>query len=141
MKTNSYDGDFSEWAKQQAKLLRSHEFSKLDAENMAEELEAIAREEQRSFRDQIAQIIIFMVHQKVTPDSSDLGTSILDSQLQAQLLLDDSPSLKDLLPKREFQDKVWRMAKLKFNAKTIEKPQDLPDQCPFNLEDIIYFKS
>lgn len=71
MKTISYDDDFFEWAKQQAKLLRFEQFSKMDIENMAEELEAIARREQRSFRDQIVRIIVLMVHQRVAPDSSD----------------------------------------------------------------------
>jgi hypothetical protein len=38
-----YDADFYAWSTEQAQLLRAGEFSRLDIENLAEEIESMGR--------------------------------------------------------------------------------------------------
>ena len=51
---NLYDRDFYTWAVQQAAALRRRDFSAVDWENVIEEIESLARTEERSLKSQYA---------------------------------------------------------------------------------------
>ena len=52
----SYETDVVAWAMEQAALLRAREFSAIDIEHIAEEIEDVARSEQRELIDRIVKL-------------------------------------------------------------------------------------
>jgi hypothetical protein len=48
-----YDTDFHEWAETQAALLRSRSANALDWDNLAEEIESLARRDRREIRNRL----------------------------------------------------------------------------------------
>lgn len=60
MKT-SYDSDVIAWAQEQVNLLRSGQFSCLDIEHIAEEIEDVGKSEQREFANRMAILLAHLV--------------------------------------------------------------------------------
>jgi hypothetical protein len=96
-----YDQDFFAWTKQQAKALRATARSRanqpLDWENLAEEIEDLGKSDRRELRRQIARIIRHLLKLPVSPALDPRRgwyESIADARTRAELLLQDSPSLK-----------------------------------------------
>ncbi len=52
-----YDEDFYAWSMEQARLLRAGEFSRLDIENVAEELESMGRRDKREIESRLVVLI------------------------------------------------------------------------------------
>jgi len=57
MGANSYDRDVVLWAQEQAALLRSGQFSKLDLEHIADEIEDVGKTEKRELASRMAVLI------------------------------------------------------------------------------------
>jgi hypothetical protein len=96
-----YDRDFAAWTKQQAAALRAAARTgsnqMLDWENLAEEIESLGRSDRRELRSQIYRIIRHLAKLQFSPATDPrLGRreSIVDARAQAELVLDDSPSLR-----------------------------------------------
>ncbi len=96
-----YDEDFFAWTKQQAKALRAAARSRsnqpLDWRNLAEEVESLGKSDRRELRSQIGRIIRHLVKLQFSPAPDPRRgwyESVIDARTQAELLLQDSPSLK-----------------------------------------------
>lgn len=99
-----YDDDFVAWTEQQAKALRSagrgNTNQPLDWENLAEEIESLGRSDRRELRSQIYRVIRHLAKLQFSPAAEPRQgwrESVRDGRRQAELVLDDSPSLKPLL--------------------------------------------
>ena len=53
----SYDADFYSWARDQAALLRARRFDELDLENLAEEVEDLAKREAKELESRYETLI------------------------------------------------------------------------------------
>lgn len=99
-RTNLYEHDIHAWTEQTAELLRQRQFQELDIEHLVEELEAMGR---RDRQELVSRLKILLAHllewqyQSAHRCSSWRG-SILEQRLRIRDLLQDSPSLKSLLP-------------------------------------------
>ncbi|MBV9862678.1 MAG: DUF29 domain-containing protein [Alphaproteobacteria bacterium] len=100
-----YDKDFVAWSQQQAAALRAAASAgsnlDLDWENLAEEVESLARSERRELRSQIRRIIRHLAKLEYSPaiDPRDGWIeSVSDAREEIQDLLDDSPSLTREVP-------------------------------------------
>jgi len=60
-----YENDFSKWADNQATFLRKGDFSRLDRDNLAEEMESLGRSERRTLRSYLEVLLMHML--KVMP--------------------------------------------------------------------------
>ena len=96
-----YDEDFVAWAEQQAEALRSAgrggTNQPLDWDNLAEEIDSLARSDRRALRNQIHRIVQHLAKLQFSPAADPRAgwrESIDDGRLQVELLLEDSPSLK-----------------------------------------------
>src|SRR5262249_39923965 len=88
----------------------------LDWENLAEEIESLGKSDRRELRGQIYRIIQHLAKLQFSPATDPrLGwsNSIKDARKQAQLLLEDSPSLKaqleQFVPRRCQCDQAGRL--------------------------------
>jgi hypothetical protein len=96
-----YDRDFVAWTEQQAQALRAAARGSinqpLDWENLAEEIESLGRSDRRELRRQIYRIIRHLARLQFSPvigPRRGWHEAIVDARMQAELVLDDSPSLK-----------------------------------------------
>jgi hypothetical protein len=63
----SYDADFYSWAREQSALLREHRFAELDIENLAEEVEDLARREARELQSRHETLLAHLVKWEFQP--------------------------------------------------------------------------
>lgn len=66
MKT-SYDSDVIAWAQEQINLLRSGQFSRLDIEHIAEEIEDVGKSEQRELASRMAILLAHLLKWEYQP--------------------------------------------------------------------------
>lgn len=96
-----YDEDFVLWSKQQAEALRSAgrgaTNQAIDWENVAEEIDSLARSEKRELGSQIRRIIEQLLKLEYSPATEPRRgwvESIGDARSEVEAVLRDSPSLK-----------------------------------------------
>ena len=63
----AYEPDFSLWCLDQAALLRAGRMDGLDFENLAEELEGLARSERRALRARYVQLLLHLLTWRYQP--------------------------------------------------------------------------
>lgn len=134
-----YDTDFAEWAFYNADLLRTGRLSEADLENIAEEIESLARSQSHELKSRLIQIIEHLLKLSLTPDDlrkrNERGwRGSIQRQLgEIQILLKDSPSLKRHLSKA-ILDECYSVAARTFAASFEIQP---PAECPFTLEEVV----
>src|SRR5690348_7588387 len=96
---SAYDEDFFAWTGEQAQLIRSGQFSSIDLENVAEELESMGRSVRRELRNRLATLLMHLLKWQYQPGlrSRSWSGTIREQRRQICDLLDESPSLKHLL--------------------------------------------
>jgi hypothetical protein len=92
----AYDEDFFAWTQEQARLLRAGEFSQMDVENVAEELESMGRSDKRELRSRLVLLIMHLLKWQYQPGfrSRSCTSTIGEQRDQVKEVLDDSPSLR-----------------------------------------------
>lgn len=133
----SYDGDLVLWFEQQAAWLRARQFSKLDVEQLVEELEAVAGRDRRELRSRLRVLIAHLLkctYQPSMKSRSWLGTIRLQRQ-EIRGLLEQSPSLTHYLV--ECVDKEFAPAADLASDETGIPITAFPRTCPYMLDDIL----
>jgi hypothetical protein len=99
-----YDDDFVAWTEQQAEALRSAARGStnqpLDWENLAEEIESLGISQRHELRSQIQRIIRHLLkleHSPAVDPRRGWVETINDARTEIELLIEDSPSLKNEL--------------------------------------------
>ncbi|TFW15805.1 DUF29 domain-containing protein [Duganella callida] len=133
---NLYDEDVIAWAEQQAGLLRARQWSRLDIDNLAEEIADVGRSEKRELRHRLAVLIEHLIKWKWLPmrRGSSWLTTIRIQRMDVEKLLIKVPRLKRLLDK-ELADAAWRDAVV-FAVREAEIG-GLPDASPWSLQQIL----
>ena len=92
----AHDEDFYAWTQEQARLLRSGEFTQLDIENVAEELEGMGRSDKRALESRLEVLLMHLLKWRVQIEhrSGSWSATIRDQRRRIQKLLRDSPSLR-----------------------------------------------
>ena len=135
-----YDTDFHAWALDQAQRLRAGE--KIDAENVAEELETLGKSQQRELESRIAQIIEHLLKLHFLPDylrePNERGwkVSVVKQRAAIQQLLEQSPSLQRMLTE-EVLAESYQDGLESFRITDYEMLGSAPAQCPFTWEEIL----
>jgi hypothetical protein len=140
-----YDSDFFEWTREQAGLLRRLQSERantpLDLENLAEEIESLGKSDLRGLMSELARIVEHLLKLEYSPaDSPRRGwrESLTAHRFAAEAILEDSPSLRRVLPER--LSKAYRIGRLQAGrGLTIDGiAQDvLPETCPYALREIM----
>jgi hypothetical protein len=133
----SYDQDYYLWFADQAQLLRSGMWDRIDAEHLAEELEDMGKREKRALRSRTVVLLVHLLkyaHQPERRGPSWSGT-IREQRKQLDELLNDSPSLKPLLI--EALDDYYLSAKMLAAGETGLVESAFPVSCPFSLHELL----
>lgn len=132
-----YDTDFYQWVFHNANLLRQGKFTEIDIDNVVEELESIGRSEKRELRNRLSVLIIHLLKWQYYSENHSKRwiTAINFQRMNIELLLEDSPSLKDkidLTIKEAFESSI-----IIFEYETETPEQLLPKTCPYTFKQLI----
>jgi Domain of unknown function DUF29 len=136
-----YEVDFYAWLQSQARALRERRVDELDWENLAEEIESLARSERRDIEARMARLIEQLL--KLRYASAAIGNSrarvwrlaAKGTRLDIERLLDESPSLRSQLG--EIVANAYRFACLEALLKARLPDDAVPESCPFTVEQVM----
>ncbi len=133
----TYEKDFYAWLLQNAELIRKGSFSEVDAENVAEELEGMARSDKRQLVNRFAVLLAHMLKWQYQPErrSKSWARTIREQRKRITLLLKDSPSLKHEIEKRVSD--AYDIAILSAANETHLDESVFPESCEYSLEEIL----
>jgi hypothetical protein len=133
----TYDQDFYAWTAEQAQLIRSGQFTSLDTENVAEELESMGRSVRRELRNRLAILLMHLLKWQYQPGlrSRSWSGTIREQRRQIADLVDESPSLRPLVGQDLSQ--VYGLAIIKAVAETGFQEAMFPADCPFSPDQIM----
>lgn len=134
--TTLYDQDFYAWTQHQAELLRSGQLSKLDIENLIEEIESLGKQQQQELRNRLGVLLGHLLKWRYQPEaqSKSWAATIREQRREIQDLLEDNPSLKPYLA--EAVTRGYRKGLDLVNRETPINPDQLPQSCPFTQVEI-----
>jgi Domain of unknown function DUF29 len=133
----SYDKDVVAWANEQAALLRTGQFSALDIEHLAEEIEDVGKSEQRELANRMAALLTHLL--KWQYQSGRRGSSwqrTIKEQRRAIIeRLSRTPSLKPVLQDASWQREIWADAV----SKAVEETglDVFPDTNPWTADQML----
>ncbi|MBK8755173.1 MAG: DUF29 domain-containing protein [Candidatus Competibacteraceae bacterium] len=132
----NYETDFYQWTQQQAALLRQGQFSQIDAENLAEEIESMGKSDRRAIWSHLTNVLLHLLKWHYQPErrGSSWTESIDNGREQLDWLVKDSPSLRPKLPL--FVEDVYPRARRKAANETGLPLSTFPEQCPFTPDQI-----
>jgi hypothetical protein len=135
---SDHDIDLSQWAAQQAALLRRRAAGELvneadlDWENIAEEIEAVGGNTRRELRNRLTRLLQHLLKWHYQPEhrSRSWRSTIRTQRQEIEDLLADNPSLKARLP--ELFEAAWPRARTAAMEET--GLLDPPRVSPFSVE-------
>lgn len=135
MAENIYEKDFNLWVQEQANALKARQFTRLDYENLIEEIEDISKSEKRSLESYLERLIEHILKLKYWKSEYEYNqkhwqVEVKKFRNRLKRLLKRSPSLKNHLIEiypEIYQDAVdtWR---IEF---------EIPDHEPIPLTEIL----
>ncbi len=132
-----YEKDVLAWAMEQAALLRSGQFSALDIEHIAEEIEDVGKSEKRELASRMAVLMAHLLkwqHQPGRRCSSWLRT-LKEQRKAIAAALDATPSLRGSLTDVHWLNGTWADAV----AKAVDETglDSFPEDCPWTMEQVL----
>lgn len=132
-----YDEDFALWVEEQVALLRSGRAGALDVANLVEELEGLTKRDVRALGSQLRRIMLHLLKQRhrPTPENRSWDQSIRNGREGIQDILEQSPSLRRLLP--DPMIKNYPRAVADAVSETGLPEGAFPEQPPFTLAEVL----
>ena len=132
-----YDEDVVAWAEHQAELLRARQWSQLDIDNIAEEIEDVGRSEKSALRSHLIVLLVHLLKWTYQPlrRGASWNASICTQRDIIEDALEDYPSLKKLLDDPEWIATTYRRAVRK--AKRESGIKAFPPELPWELTQVL----
>ena len=130
-----YDTDFHEWAETQAGLLRNRSANALDWDNLAEEIEALARNDRREIRSRLEVLCQHLLKWRFQPEqrSGSWRGSIMEARNRIADVLEDSPTLQRYPAERL----AGAYSRAREGALAETGLAALPATCPWTAEQVL----
>jgi hypothetical protein len=135
-RSKRYDEDFVAWLYEQARIVREGEFGALDRENVAEELEGLARRDRQEIRSRLIVLLLHLLKKQVQPEraTGSWERTIVEQRDQIAYLIEQSPSLRRELP--ELVAGAYGSARRSAAAETRRVIKNFPENLPFSDKEI-----
>jgi hypothetical protein len=130
----SYEGDFYGWALQQAQLLRARRFDLLDLDNLAEEVEDLARRHADALQSRFEILVQHLLKWEFQPSERSHGWAgtIRRERGKIARLLEKNPGLK---PRRfELFAEAFDGARAGAAIESDLPFEHFPEICPYTLD-------
>lgn len=134
-----YETDVAAWATEQASFLRAGRLDQLDLAHIAEEIEDVAKSEQRELARRMAGLVMHLIRWQSQPSKRSASWSLaLTAQRRVSARrLEKAPSLAPLLVDPEWIDDVWVDAKALAEKEAGIDRAALPEACPWRMADVL----
>jgi hypothetical protein len=135
--TAGYDEDFYAWTMEQAQLLRSGDFSELDIENIAEELESMGRSDKREIESRLCVLLTHLLKWQLQAGlrSGSWSGTIREQRERIEDLLGESPSLRPLVA--SIRPALYNRARRRAADETGLPESSFAAECAFTPEQIL----
>jgi hypothetical protein len=132
-----YEGDVYAWAQEQARLLRAGEFAEVDAENVAEEILDVGRNEYDKLERALRILLMHMLKWDHQPRkrSRSWANTIAEQRHRAKRQLLENPSLKGRL--EQAIEEGYLSGRLRASSETRLDLKVFPETCPYDLDAIL----
>lgn len=139
MTTVLHGQDFYAWTQQQAQLLKSGQFFKLDVEHLVEELESMSATERRELISRLAVLLMHLLKWQFQPAFQGRSwlLTIEEQRLKLEDHLQDNPSLKNPQFLQESIDRAYRRALVAAEKETGLASKTFPKSCPYSFEQMM----
>jgi Domain of unknown function DUF29 len=129
----AYEDDFVAWLEDQAGRARRGEVDGLDFENIAEELEGVARSDRREIRTRRTVLLVHLLKYLAQPRRRSAGwlATIGEQRTQITTVIDDSPSLRSF--PAAVLEQCYAEARSRAALETRMAESAFPEHCPFEL--------
>ncbi len=131
-----YSDDVIAWAKEQAYLLRTGQFDLLDIEHLADEIEDVAKAEQRELSDRMAALVCSLLSCP-EPMQQNWLLSVRKQRDGINRRIGNTQSLKDLLADADWWADVWDSAVVQAVKAQGQSHTVFPDICPWANDQIL----
>lgn len=132
-----HDTDFFNWTLLQANYLKKGEYSKLDIDNLIEEIESLGRSEKRTLESHLSNLFLHLLKIQYQPakHTRSWDLSVKNAQYHAKRIYEENPSLKQHLNK--IFDDAYYTARLKAMDETGIDDKVFPEKCPYKPKSIL----
>ncbi len=134
-----YEQDFAAWINHTAELIRQHKWEEIDLAALVEEVESLGRSERREIKSRLIVLLLHLLKWKYQQQGyrseRSWKASIGEARTGIELVIDDSPSLRDY-PKVVL-DSAYAYSLGKAARETNMTVENFPGDCPFTIEEIL----
>ncbi|MBV8772627.1 MAG: DUF29 domain-containing protein [Deltaproteobacteria bacterium] len=132
-----YERDYYAWTCIQVHALREHQVSRLDWENLAEEVEDLGKAERHRLEGHLESLLMHLLKWDHQPQrrSRSWNSSIREHRYRIQRVLRDNPSLQAMLP-QVFAD-AYEGARFSAEKETGMELSAFPKSCPWAIDDAL----
>lgn len=133
----AYEQDFVAWLEDQAVRARRGETESLDLDNIAEELEGMARSDRREIRNRLTVLLVHLLKHEFQPRRRSRGwrATIAEQRQRIAAVIEDSPSLEPL--PAMIMDRCYADARSQAALETGLPSTAFPERCPFAVEQVL----
>jgi hypothetical protein len=134
MGNSLYEQDFYAWALQQAELLRARQLDCADLDNIAEEIESMARSEKRELTNRLTVLLLHLLKWQYQPGfrSRSWQLTIKGQRRSVSRHLKENPSLKSQLG--QSMSDAYGDATIEAERETGLGAETFPESCPFSFD-------
>ncbi len=132
-----YERDFAAWATETARLIREGRFADIDIENLADEIESMARSDKQQIVNRLDLLIQHLLKWAHQPEKRTRSwqLTILNQRTRIERLCQESPSLLRVV--RDSIAKVYPDAVAAASIETGLPADAFPQQCPYSAAQIL----
>lgn len=135
---NVYERDYYTWALEQAGALKARRPERLDWENLAEEVEDLARSERRELESRLEVLVQHLLKWQFQPKrrSRSWTATIAVQRFKIRRRLEQSRGLKPIIP--EILADAYAAARIELINGVLQGAKSLPfESCPWTFEQIM----
>jgi hypothetical protein len=131
-----YERDVYAWAQEQARLLKAGRLAEIDAENIAEEILDVGRNEYDKLESALTVLLMHMLKWDYQPKkrSRSWEITILEQRKRVERQLRENPSLKSR--RAEAVHDGYEIGRLRASGETDLDPDVFPEVCPYDWDAI-----
>ncbi len=132
-----YETDFYAWTQEQASLLRDHQWSQIDLQNLVEEIESLGKQQRQELRNRLSVLIGHLLKWQYQPQyrSRSWLATLRIQRLDTVELLEENPSLNSYLEEALYKAYLKGVA---LAVRETDLPgRTFPSECPYDLREIL----
>jgi Domain of unknown function DUF29 len=148
MTMNLYEQDFNLWLQQTIVSLENQDFSRLDINNLIEELRELGKGDKNALESNLMILLghlLKLIIQKDAPETMKISwyNSVIEHRKRVKKQLNKTPSLKSYLPSvlqesyLDGRDIAIKEGKRASFGVRMPDESEYPDNCPFTIEEIL----